>query len=67
MPLLLLALLLGVLVFSWASRRGKTLTRMCRWRQDRDAGQWHCAACGAVQSGAASPRDCLRNKAGPTV
>ncbi|MCB2137634.1 MAG: hypothetical protein KDE08_17090 [Rhodobacteraceae bacterium] len=60
MPLLLLLLLVSVLVFLWLSRRGKTLTRACRWRLDRTAGpdSYRCAACGAVAKGA--PKDCLR-------
>lgn len=64
MPLLLLLLLAGVLLFAWASRRNSTLTRACRWRLDRarGAGHWRCAACGAecdLPPGA-EPRHCLR-------
>ena len=60
MPLLLLLLLAGVLLYLWFARRGRTLTRACRWRQDRTLGPDHhrCAACGAVCEG--EPRHCLR-------
>ncbi len=60
MPLLLLVLLIGVFAYAWFARRGSTLTRACLWRQEKAAGQWRCAACGAVQKGAAGPRHCLR-------
>lgn len=60
MPLLLLVLLMGVLAYAWVIRRTSSLTRVCRWRQERSAGQWRCAACGAVQPGLAPPRVCLR-------
>ena len=60
MPLLLILLAIGVFVYAWWSRRGKTLTRDCRWRLDRPAGPdiYRCAACGAVCEG--PPKDCLR-------
>lgn len=60
MPLLLLVLLAGVLLYLWLARRGTTLTRACRWRLDRTRGPEHyrCAACGAEAEG--RPRDCLR-------
>ncbi|MDR7123771.1 hypothetical protein [Pseudotabrizicola sp. 4114] len=60
MPLLLLLLLLSVLIYMWIARRNSTLTRACRWRQERSAGQWRCASCGAVMPGTQEPRDCLR-------
>jgi rubrerythrin len=59
-PLLLLLLVVGVFAYAWAARRNSTLTRACLWRQERAAGQWRCAACGAVQTGDATPRHCLR-------
>ncbi len=62
MPLLLLVLLIGVLTYLWVVRRRSSLTRACLWRQERSAGQWRCAACGAVQAGQATPRNCLRPK-----
>lgn len=64
MPLLLLALLIGVFLYAWLSRRNSTLTRACRWRQERSAGQWRCAACGAVVTGE-EPRDCFRGAPQP--
>lgn len=62
MPVLMLLLLVGVLAYMWVARRGSTLTRMCRWREDRRAGLWRCAACGAetVVAGGRRPKDCLR-------
>ena len=62
MPLLLLILLVSVLVYMWIARRNATLTRACMWRQERSAGQWRCASCGAVKPGAETPKDCLRPK-----
>ncbi|RGP36767.1 hypothetical protein D1012_14060 [Pseudotabrizicola alkalilacus] len=62
MPVLLLLLLLSVLIYMWIARRNSTLTRACRWRQERSAGQWRCASCGAVMPGERAPRDCLRPK-----
>ena len=60
MPLLLLILLGGVLVWSAWRYRTTTLTRDCRWREDRMRGLWRCAFCGAEAPGPAMPRDCLR-------
>ncbi|TXI04860.1 MAG: hypothetical protein E6Q73_02640 [Pseudorhodobacter sp.] len=60
MPVLLVILVIGVFAYAWFARRGSTLTRNCLWRQEKSAGQWRCAACGAVQKGAYAPRDCLR-------
>jgi len=66
MPLLLLLLLVGVLLYMWLSRRNSTLTRDCRWRLDRSAGTDHyaCSACGKVMDCAPgkTPRDCLRKR-----
>lgn len=66
MPLLLLALLLGVLLYMWLSRRNATLTRACRWRLDRTGGPNHyrCAACRAETDTAPGkePRECLRQR-----
>lgn len=65
MPILLVVLLIAVLAFAWVSRRGSTLTRSCRWRQDRRAGGdvWRCAACGAVmhRPDGRAPNACLRD------
>ena len=60
MPLLLLILLLAVFGYLWWERRRSGLTRACRWRQERAAGQWRCAGCGAVQKGELVPNRCLR-------
>ncbi|MCB1312920.1 MAG: hypothetical protein KDK29_14065 [Sedimentitalea sp.] len=48
MPLLLLVLLIGVLAYLWWQHRTTTLTRNCRWRADRAAGEncYRCASCG---------------------
>jgi hypothetical protein len=66
MPILLLLLLLGVLLYLWLSRRNSTLTRDCRWRLDRSGGEerYRCAACGAetVTAKGRQPRDCLRQR-----
>ena len=64
MPILLLLLGLGVVLYLWWARRGATLTRDCRWRLDRaaGAGSFRCAACGAVTTTAGDPpRDCLKH------
>lgn len=66
MPLLLLVLLLGTLLYMWLSRRNSTLTRACRWRLDKAGGANHyrCAACNAETDTAPGklPRDCLRKR-----
>lgn len=64
MPILLLILLIGVLGYMWITRRGSTLTRLCRWRLDRSLGAagYRCVACGATcttETGK-EPRHCLR-------
>ncbi|MDZ7908136.1 MAG: hypothetical protein U5N10_07960 [Gemmobacter sp.] len=62
MPLLLLILLVSVLLYMWITRRNSTLTRLCRWRQERSAGQWRCISCGMTMQGAVAPDLCLRPK-----
>ena len=66
MPLLLLILLLGTLLYMWLARRNSTLTRACRWRLDRTGGpnHHHCTACNAEMDTAPGkePRDCLRKR-----
>lgn len=62
MPVLILLLLVGVFGYFVWRRKTSTLTRHCRWRQQRSKGQWHCQNCGALQLGLAEPRDCLRGK-----
>lgn len=64
MPLILILLLVGVLGWMWITRRNSTLTRVCRWRQDRALGtdMYRCAVCGAVCDPGAGrrPDQCLR-------
>lgn len=57
---LLLALLIGTLAWLWWHRRTTSLTRNCRWRQDRAAGVWRCRYCGGVIEGKTEPVVCLR-------
>ena len=67
MPILIILLLIAVFAYMAYARRGSTLTRECRWRQDRSIGpqHWRCASCGAqCESPKASPRHCLRDKTG---
>lgn len=66
MPLVLLGLI-AVFVFAWFARRHSTLSRNCRWREDRsqavDGAQvFRCAFCGAQCTLPAGqvPRRCLR-------
>lgn len=61
MPILILFLLVAVLTYLWWDRRHSTLTRLCAWRQERAAGRWRCAACGAISPGPKAPRACLRD------
>lgn len=67
MPVLLLILLAGVLVYLVISRQGSTLTRACRWRLDRNVGPGHhaCTACGATCDlpVGRQPRQCLARRA----
>jgi len=58
MPILLLALLFGTLAYLWWKRTATTLTRNCRWREDRAAGGWVCAYCEARLTDNAPPRTC---------
>ncbi len=58
---LLIILLVGSLIYLWWKWRFTTLTRLCRWREDRAAGDWYCAACGArTKTDGSAPRICLR-------
>ena len=65
MPILLLLLGLGVVLWLAWARRGSTLTRACRWRLEGDAGPdcFRCAACGArvMTSAGGLPKDCLKD------
>ncbi|MCZ0811516.1 MAG: hypothetical protein ACQEVT_03490 [Pseudomonadota bacterium] len=58
----LLILLVGVVIYFLWRHQTTTLTRNCRWRQDRSRGVWRCAYCGAETGGDTAPRDCLRFK-----
>lgn len=64
---LLPLVIIAIFVIMYLMRRGSTLTRHCRWREDRSqsaAGQRHfrCAACGATMDcpEGKEPRQCLR-------
>lgn len=64
MVFLALLLLFGTLAYLAWKRRSTTLTPLCRWREDRAAGDWRCATCGARAPGEAggAPRHCLRKR-----
>lgn len=52
-----------IVFFAWQYWRWTrtTLTRSCRWREDRGRGDWVCAFCGArTESAGHPPRVCLR-------
>ncbi|MFC2968940.1 hypothetical protein [Acidimangrovimonas pyrenivorans] len=62
-PIVILAIFIGM----YLMRRNSTLTRHCRWREDRtkaDAGEhyFRCMACGGEMRcpEGKHPRDCLR-------
>jgi hypothetical protein len=59
---LLLALLIGTLAWLWWHRRTTTLTRNCRWRQDKAAGVWRCRFCGGEVEGEKAPVRCVRSE-----
>lgn len=63
MPILVPLLLIFVFLAMYLMRRGRTLTRDCRWRLDRAAEGgpvWRCAVCGGLSRGGATPRHCQR-------
>ena len=60
MPILVV-ILLAVLAYLWWRWRFTTLTRDCRWREDRKKGVWRSAFCGAETEGG-PPRVCLRRQ-----
>jgi hypothetical protein len=67
MPIILILGLIAFFVLSWWWHRSRTLTRDCKWREDRSraaAGQsfFHCVACGAETElpQGEQPRHCLR-------
>ena len=60
-------LVIAVFVAMWWARRGSTLTRDCRWREDRSQAKpgmshYRCMACGAHldQPDGKEPRQCRR-------
>ena len=56
-----LLILIGVFTYLWWKRTHTTLTRNCRWRQEKGAGLWRCAYCGAVTPDTgSSPRHCAQ-------
>ena len=59
MPVLLIALLLGVLGYLYWKRRTTTLTRYCRWRRVNQD-EWKCMYCGAETKSDGSPLLCLK-------
>ena len=58
---LLLVLAIGTFGYLWWRWRTTTLTRECRWREDRGRGVWRCAFCGA-EAGEGPPRVCLKDQ-----
>lgn len=69
MPILFLIGVVAFFVLSWIWHRSRTLTRDCKWREDRSRapeGQsfFHCIACGAttVIPRGAQPKHCLRQQ-----
>lgn len=62
MGVLLLILLIGVIAYFTWRRFTTTLTRNCRWRQDRRCGTWRCLYCGAETVMEGEPSDCLRSQ-----
>lgn len=62
MIVLLLFLLVGVLAYLGWRWRTTSLTRDCRWRENRDLGIWRCAFCGAETVSRGAPRACLRDR-----
>jgi hypothetical protein len=52
-----------VVFFAWQYWRWTrtSLTRDCRWREDRPRGEWVCASCGGRRpDDGRAPRVCLR-------
>lgn len=46
MPLVLIILVVALIVMFYRFKT-TSLTRNCRWRQDRAQGVWRCSYCGA--------------------
>ena len=51
----------GTFAYLWWRWRTTTLTRDCRWREDRAEGGWRCAFCGA-RAAKGPPRVCLKDQ-----
>ncbi|WP_172299347.1 hypothetical protein [Pseudoruegeria sp. HB172150] len=60
--ILFLFLAIGTFAYLWWKWHHTTLTRECRWRQDRTAGDWYCVHCGGrtVTDGGKPPKICVR-------
>ncbi len=65
MPLAIF-LLIAVLAVMFYRHRTTSLTRDCRWRQDRARGCYACAFCGAevTAENDKAPNICLRDRPG---
>ncbi|WP_128253444.1 hypothetical protein [Falsirhodobacter deserti] len=69
MPVLLILGLIAFFVLSWLWHRSRTLTRDCRWREDRSRAPegrsfFRCASCGAETDlpRGKQPKHCLRQQ-----
>lgn len=68
MVFLLPVLILGLVAYFTWRHFTSSLTRDCRWRLDRAAGVWRCAACGGElaergpDSGDGPPRICTKHR-----
>jgi len=62
-PVFFLFLIAGVAAYFTWRHHFTSLSRDCRWRLDRSAGVWRCAACGGeLPEGAkGAPRICLKH------
>lgn len=60
MPIIILVLIFGVLVYLFLTRNNDMRDKNCRWRQDRAAQAWDCSYCGArIESDSnAAPTEC---------
>lgn len=61
MPVILIVLLFGVVAYLYWKRTTTTLTRNCRWRENRRDGSWACVYCGASVEGGTAPKECKAN------
>lgn len=69
MPVLLIAALVAFFVLSWWWRRSRTLTRDCRWRENRATApeghsRFRCVVCGAETDlpQGQQPKHCVRQQ-----